>query len=117
MQFAYTTVFGWYATFVFLRTGSVWAVMVVHTFCNWMGLPRIWGRVGGLAIEGGVVGGPVRGKEDEERKDEGDAQLGIVWSVAYYVLLVAGVVVWWMELWPLTESGGALVRAWNRPVG
>ncbi|RKP02412.1 hypothetical protein CXG81DRAFT_10787 [Caulochytrium protostelioides] len=38
-QFAYTTVFGWMATFVLLRTNSVWATIVVHAFCNAMGFP------------------------------------------------------------------------------
>jgi len=113
VQFGYTTVFGWYATFVFLRTGSVWAVVVVHAFCNWMGLPRVWGRVGGVVIEGGVVGGPVRGKEDEDREDEGERGLGIWWTVAYYVMLIAGAVAWWRELRALTESEGALVRSWS----
>jgi CAAX amino terminal protease family. len=42
-QFGFTTVFGWYATFVFLRTGSLPAVILIHSFCNWCGLPRLWG--------------------------------------------------------------------------
>ena len=45
-QFSYTVIFGWYASFVFLRTGSLLAVVLCHSFCNWMGLPRVWGRVG-----------------------------------------------------------------------
>lgn len=75
-----------------------------------MGLPRVWGRVGGVIVEGGVVGGPVRGKEDEDRNDETTKCLGISWTAAYYVILLAGAVMWWMELWPLTESESALVR-------
>ena len=39
-QFAFTTIFGWYATFVFLRTGHLSAAVVVHAFCNGMGFPR-----------------------------------------------------------------------------
>ena len=38
-QFAYTMVFGWYANFLFLRAGSVWAPLSAHVFCNVMGLP------------------------------------------------------------------------------
>ncbi|MCJ1318291.1 hypothetical protein MMC15_003619 [Xylographa vitiligo] len=45
-QFSYTTIFGWYAAFVFLRTGSLGSVVLCHAFCNWMGLPRLWGKVG-----------------------------------------------------------------------
>ena len=88
----------------------MWGVVVVHAFCNWMGLPRVWGRVGGVEIEGGVVGGPVRGKEDEDREDEGKRELAISWTVAYYVVLAAGALVWWKSLWVLTESEGALVK-------
>src|SRR5689334_16969362 len=45
LQFSYTTLFGAYATFLFLRTGSLLAATVAHSFCNVMGLPRIWGLV------------------------------------------------------------------------
>ncbi|GAA5914773.1 CAAX prenyl protease [Sporobolomyces salmoneus] len=40
-QFAYTTLFGWYATFLFLRTGSIIPPVLVHSFCNAMGLPPL----------------------------------------------------------------------------
>lgn len=40
-QFAYTTVFGWYATHIFLSTGHLAAAVAVHTFCNWMGFPAV----------------------------------------------------------------------------
>lgn len=39
LQFAYTTLFGWYAAWVFLATGSILAAMAVHALCNVMGLP------------------------------------------------------------------------------
>ena len=45
MQFSYTYLFGIYATFIFLRTGSLLAVVAAHTLCNSMGLPRVWGFV------------------------------------------------------------------------
>ncbi|PWW80346.1 Abi-domain-containing protein [Tuber magnatum] len=80
-QFTYTTLFGWFATFVFLRTGSVWTSISVHSFCNFMGLPDI---------------GPVDGPRWK--------------SAVYYVLLVVGAFGFYMLLWPLTESQHALVR-------
>ncbi|WFD24047.1 CAAX prenyl protease [Malassezia equina] len=49
LQFAYTTVFGWYATFLFQRTGTVWAPLVAHILCNFMGLPRLAPRSSTLA--------------------------------------------------------------------
>mmetsp|Transcript_1651 Transcript_1651/g.4093 ORF Transcript_1651/g.4093 Transcript_1651/m.4093 type:complete len:297 (-) Transcript_1651:792-1682(-) len=48
-QSLYTAIFGWYATWLFLRSQSVTSVFVVHAFCNWMGLPnfplmaKLWG--------------------------------------------------------------------------
>lgn len=42
-QFCYTTIFGWYVSFVFLRLGSVWPPIICHIFCNIMGFPDISG--------------------------------------------------------------------------
>jgi prenyl protein peptidase len=38
-QFTFTTVFGVYVAHLFVRTGHLAAVIVVHTFCNAMGVP------------------------------------------------------------------------------
>ncbi|KAK4242592.1 hypothetical protein C8A03DRAFT_29186 [Achaetomium macrosporum] len=108
-QLGYTTVFGAYATFLFLRTGSLVAVCAVHAFCNCMGLPQVWGRVepepvpvmAGGDTGGGAAGGLAKGR--------GKGRPSILWTVAYYVLLVAGAVLWWRNLWVLSESGNALV--------
>ena len=75
-----------------------------------MGLPRVWGRVGGVVIEGGVVGGPVRGKEDKSRRNEGAQKLGLAWTAAYYITLIAGAMAWWKFLWVLSESERELVK-------
>ncbi|KAF7845949.1 hypothetical protein BT93_L5834 [Corymbia citriodora subsp. variegata] len=91
-QFAFTTVFGWYASFVFLRTGCVWSVVLVHAFCNWMGFPKLWGKVRvwdekqGKLVDGGR-------------------------TVVYYVLLVAGLASFIMALRSRWDLGGqALVK-------
>ncbi|KAI6114244.1 CAAX protease self-immunity-domain-containing protein [Pisolithus sp. B1] len=39
-QFAYTTVFGFYCSYLFLRTGSVFPPIAAHVFCNVMGVPQ-----------------------------------------------------------------------------
>lgn len=39
LQWTYTTLFGWFATHVFLSTGHLAAAVLVHAFCNVMGLP------------------------------------------------------------------------------
>lgn len=43
VQLAYTTVFGWYANWLWLRTGNILAPFISHVFCNVMGLPNPWG--------------------------------------------------------------------------
>lgn len=90
LQLGYTTLFGAYATFAYLRTGSLAAALAAHVLCNCMGLPRVWGPAAG-------------------GRDRRGAALAPGWSVGYYVLLVAGAVAWWRGLWVLTESGNALV--------
>ncbi|GAA5840770.1 hypothetical protein JCM11251_001693 [Rhodosporidiobolus azoricus] len=40
-QFAYTTLFGWYASFLFLRTGSILPPFLAHALCNMLGLPPL----------------------------------------------------------------------------
>ena len=106
-QLGYTTLFGAYATFLFLRTGSLAAVCVVHAFCNCMGLPQVWGRVGAGQEE--QVGNG--GLQQPQRKGgvAGGKRPTVLFTLVYYVLLVAGAVVWWRNLWVLSESENALV--------
>ncbi|KAF2232073.1 hypothetical protein EV356DRAFT_505680 [Viridothelium virens] len=121
LQFSYTSVFGFIAEFVFLRTGSLLACVLAHAFCNAMGLPRVWGQVGeqegnGLdelaGDEGEVVIGPPEG--ERKKKDEplvtkkASVSLSVAWTVAYYALLVGGAAAFWTLLYPLTDSKLAL---------
>ncbi|EPY50730.1 CAA Xprenyl protease [Schizosaccharomyces cryophilus OY26] len=46
VQFFYTTIFGWYSTYVFLQTHSLWPTFLIHSFCNFMGLPVFYGKIG-----------------------------------------------------------------------
>lgn len=39
--FVYTTIFGIYAATFFLKTKSLWSSLLVHIFCNMMGVPSI----------------------------------------------------------------------------
>ncbi|CCI39962.1 unnamed protein product [Albugo candida] len=40
-QLLYTTLFGAYATFIYMRTGHLIGVFLVHMFCNIMGFPDV----------------------------------------------------------------------------
>ena len=40
-QFAYTSLFGFYCSYLFIRTGSLFPPLMAHSFCNMMGLPQI----------------------------------------------------------------------------
>jgi prenyl protein peptidase len=106
-QFTYTSLFGFFATFVYLRTGNVYTCMLAHTFCNWMGLPRFYGRVG---VEAGVPIGPpdVDKKDDKQKSVSVYGGKGFSWTVAYYAVLIAGAVGFYCLLFPLTESSHAL---------
>ncbi|KAH7089573.1 hypothetical protein FB567DRAFT_521036 [Paraphoma chrysanthemicola] len=105
-QFTYTSLFGFFATFVYLRTGNVYTCMLAHTFCNWMGLPRFYGRVGADATVPIVA--PDVDKRDDGQKAPAYQGKGPLWTVAYYVVLVAGAVGFYWFLFPLTESTHAL---------
>ncbi len=63
--------------------------------------------------------GPDNGQEPLRKRDEDtattlnvkvvDGNLGIGWTLAYYVILLAGAIGFWKELWFLTESSSALI--------
>ncbi|CAL4066315.1 unnamed protein product, partial [Meganyctiphanes norvegica] len=40
-QFCYTSIFGFYSAFLFIRTGHFLPLFAVHAFCNHMGLPEL----------------------------------------------------------------------------
>lgn len=92
-QFGFTTVFGWYAAYIFLRTGSVCAVILVHAFCNYIGFPQLWGEVVGAAYDARTE------SESEERVRAGVRRQ----TVGYYVLLLGGLGVFVGYLEPLTR--------------
>ncbi|KAK9289812.1 hypothetical protein L1049_007972 [Liquidambar formosana] len=59
LQLGYTVIFGFYASFLFIRTGHLVAPLIAHIFCNFMGLPVLFSRRSGMvtvAFIAGVVG-------------------------------------------------------------
>lgn len=119
-QFTYTSLFGFFAAFVFLRTGNLWAVIAAHSFCNKMGVPRLWGKVGQFdefdvvpAEAKPIVNGTKR-KGSHNISNPAAKQvsrsLGIVWTYVYYILIPIGVSGFAKLLWPLTASKMALAK-------
>jgi prenyl protein peptidase len=74
-----------------------------------MGFPRFWGRLSaGESVNGPDVG---EGKRTEDKtSSSSNGQLSIIWTVAYYSLLVFGAVSWWKLVWILTDSESALTK-------
>ena len=70
-----------------------------------MGLPRFWGRVG---VEAGVPIGPPGADKRADASRSSEQTRGIAWTVAYYILLVAGAYGFYALLFVLTESSYAL---------
>lgn len=108
-QLSYTTIFGWYASFIFLRTGNVYAACIIHTFCNYMGLPRLFGRVK-LKRQSKSTSFSARGKEDSNlvRQDEHAQQPPLHYTIIYYALLLTGIYGFSRCLFLLTEGSPAL---------
>ena len=136
-EFTYTSLFGFFAAFVFLRTGSLYAAIMAHSFCNWMGVPRLYGRVGQYDVHvhmhvTDMTPDVAQGKKDDalgstvrvgnaqmqEAADEsekatqmlqaGPQPLGIGWTILYYALIFGGAWGFYKQLWPLTTSHNAL---------
>ena len=111
-QFTYTTLFGWFAAFIYVRSGSLYACLIMHSFCNWVGLPRFWGRVTGRE-EYPLSPVAIRGKDDMDTiQPPGHGEkLKSRWTVAYYhVLLIGGTYAFCRGFWPLTVSEAALAE-------
>jgi len=115
-QFTYASLFGIFATFVYLRTGNLYSCVLAHSFCNWLGFPRVWGRVGvgiGERVVRAGAGGGKGGDDGAVLRDAlsagpADASLGMAWTLAYYLVLISGAFGFYKLLWPLTESSHAL---------
>lgn len=56
-QFAYTTLFGLYTSYVYVQHGQLLAVCLMHSFCNRMGFPDILGAREHVGVAVAYVGG------------------------------------------------------------
>jgi prenyl protein peptidase len=75
-----------------------------------MGFPRFWGRVSaGDTVMGPDVGVGKR-SEDGNATLSNDGRLNVMWTIAYYALLIVGAMAWRQLLWPLTQSESTLTK-------
>lgn len=58
------------------------------------------------------IGPPSLGRKDDPKRGKrvqvADGRLGVAWTLAYYIILVAGAVAFYNGFWMLTESPRAL---------
>jgi len=112
-QLGFTSLFGAFASFVYLRTASLPSVILIHAFANWGGLPRIWGAVTPPEKQPLSPLSPITKEKVESDAKTGRANVkpkhATAWTASYYVMLVAGAYGFYKGLWPLTESAAALV--------
>ena len=111
-QFLYTSLFGIIAAFIYVRTSSLIACILAHSFCNWMGLPRFWGRVGQEIGEEMLdqSHSTDRSVADTLQSGTQGQRLSVTWTITYYVVLFAGAIGFWKLRWSLTNSRLALVQ-------
>ncbi|KTW26095.1 hypothetical protein T552_02990 [Pneumocystis carinii B80] len=50
-QFFYTMVFGSFVSYLYISTQNLWSIVLVHSFCNWMGFPQLYGLVGSSKLK------------------------------------------------------------------
>ncbi|SCV01026.1 LAME_0G13564g1_1 [Lachancea meyersii CBS 8951] len=95
LQFTYTTIFGAFTNFVFMRTGrNFWCCVFLHTFANYMGLPQgselaVW-------------------LDSNYRSTSLRSFLGSIFKYAYVALLVLGLIGFKDNLYTLTGSKYAI---------
>lgn len=82
----------------------------MHAFCNWMGFPRFWGKISSSVDGETIIGPDVGNNKKSEDGEESNGELGILWTITYYALLVVGAYFWWKYLWVLSASEFALVK-------
>ncbi|KAI4767322.1 CaaX prenyl proteinase Rce1, partial [Aureobasidium sp. EXF-8846] len=109
-QFLYTSLFGIIAAFIYVRTSSLVACIFAHSFCNCMGLPRFWGRVGQEVGEEMLDQTHDGSVTDSLRSGTHGQRLPITWTFAYYMVLFAGAIGFWKLRWSLTNSHLALAQ-------
>ena len=81
--------------------------MLAHAFCNWVGLPRVWGWVGD---DYGIDGSDEDDDDGQGRRRRLRGRQVVVMTLLYYFSLLSGAVGFYKGLYPLTRSESAVVQ-------
>lgn len=91
-QMLYTTMFGVFTNFIFIRTGgNLWSCVLTHCFCNYMGFPQGSELVQELAMASSEASGYY-------------TMIKKLWKWCYLALLIIGAIEFKNNIWNLTES-------------
>ena len=91
-QMLYTTIFGVFTNFIFIRTGgNLWSCVLTHCFCNYMGFPQGSELVQELAMASSEASGYY-------------TMIKKLWKWCYLALLIIGAIEFKNNIWNLTES-------------
>ncbi|AMD20307.1 HDL437Wp [Eremothecium sinecaudum] len=93
-QILYTTVFGAFTNFIYLRTGNLYACILVHALCNYMSFPNLSSQ---LAADYQQI--------SEKKQSRTWKEVVIrIWSYLYIPCLLFCIVGFKNSLWTLTYS-------------
>lgn len=94
IQMTYTTLFGVFTNFVYLRTGqNFWCCFAIHAFANYMGLPKM---------------SALCEQFDLNRSTGFRSLVSKFWKWGYVAMLLIGLVKFKGNMWELTDSRHAI---------
>ncbi|CAR21963.1 CAAX prenyl protease [Lachancea thermotolerans CBS 6340] len=94
LQMTYTTLFGIFTNFVYIRTGrNFWCCCLLHSFANYMGLPKM---------------SELRDQLEAHHPSPTSALFCKLWKWSYVALLFIGIIGFKNNLWGLTDSKHAI---------
>ncbi|CUS21431.1 LAQU0S03e02432g1_1 [Lachancea quebecensis] len=90
LQMTYTTLFGIFTNFVYIRTGkNFWCCCLLHSFANYMGLPKI---------------SELSEQLEAHHSSRSSGLFCKLWKWSYVALLCVGIIGFKNNMWSLTES-------------
>ena len=95
-QIGYSSIFGLYASFLFVKTGHLAGPILAHSLCNWLGIPRL------VIME---RDDEIEGSEEESYKSYFHRKLFEFTKRCLIFIYVVGLVLFMIVLSYLPENG------------